>query len=641
MNLPSFDTWAAFFGAADMSDSVPLREWESILPSSLSNDETIGLLIEETEIFIMSVAPVTKDIQFFHHFTKVGGSRIKKDAEFFVGLQGFGSSAQPVIIDANVISTGVTVKAPSGAEVITFQSIDDVESDNHKLKTFKTKPFVLIPPSLASFITELKSYAPADVFLKLLAHLDDLDAPTYLFDDAVTEQHIDIKESDGLADVPPTTTSADLSFVFRWLWSAAHDLIPCVQSVMAGENMQKVQRWSSTLHSVHIKSQAVKSNTESTDVLKELSSSVQALSQAAQLGLTQQTTLPSTTSKHSFDKFPDAVKQMILFAGSPDMETPLSAPPATLRDLLACKNSTSAKQYLAHILQKEYRCLCVVPQSLAMAVYQGCLLWDNRAMPSNFSIFYLGEPTTKGDSHSKTLMYNMKITEGEGLSQTDFDEVTKSTFHFPNNAHELQTQIQNFIGLVSVIFGRNSYLVSQLYTWNSHIQDAFIMYKMGNENNKNFFTQVLYAIDTRVQNYLRSCKDASSRLNVNDAYLDFTRHQCEIDDGVFYLRTPPLRDATPDDPPNKRLRTNNTRDDDSQVTNPKLLQQCKLATGENYHKLFLKRGIAQPKQDGKALCLNYHIRGSCTKSCRRSHKPLSPEATKDLIAFCAECRKAA
>lgn len=330
---------------------------------------------------------------------------------------------------------------------------------------------------------------------------------------------------------------------------------------------------------------------------------------------------------------------MILFAGSPDMETPLSAPPQRLHELLACKNSTTAKQFLAHVLQKEYRCLCVVPQSLAMSVYQGCFLWDNRATPSNFSIFYLGEPTTKGDSHSKTLMYHMKITEGKGLTQTDFDDAIKSSYHFPQNAHELQTQIQNFIGLISVICGQNSYIVSQLYTWNTHIQNAFIMYKMGNENNRNFFTQVLYAIDMRVQNFLRSCKDASSRLNVKDTYLDFDRYQCDIDDGVFYLRTPALKDSAPDEPPNKRLRTN-TRDDDPQVSNPKLLQQCKIATGENYHQLFLKRGIAQPKQDGKPLCLNYHIRGSCTRSCRRSHKPLTTESTKDLIAFCAECRKA-
>ena len=143
-----------------------------------------------------------------------------------------------------------------------------------------------------------------------------------------------------------------------------------------------------------------------------------------------------------------------------------------------------------------------------------------------------------------------------------------------------------------------------------------------------------------VQNFLRSCKDASSRAAVKDTYLNFSRDQCDIDNGRFYLRTPLLKEPSTDEPPVKRQRQSN-RDDDQPVTNPKINQQCKLATGENYHTLFLKNGIAQPKQEGKPICLNYQIRGTCIKTCRRSHKPLTAESTQALIKFCTDSRTAA
>ena len=647
MNLPTFETWAALFDAADLSESVPLGEWDSILKADASKDETINLLIEEADIFIMSVAPITQEIQFFHHFNKVGGSRIRRDKEYFVALQGFGAKAQPVIIDASAIATPINAKAPSTDKVIQIQDAAEFKDGTPRAKAYKTKAFVIVPPFLAPAAADMESYLPSDVFFRFREYCDEVQKwntkPSAVIHDSVVTQDDGAEGAGEAQNAGPVAVSSDAGYLFRWLWSAANDQIPPLQSVMVSPNMRNIQAWAASLHAIHLQdtTKTPSNGTDTSDMLKELSTSVQALSQAAQLGLTHQMTQPAAKSKHSFEKFPDAVQQMILFAGSPDSETPLAAPPASLRDLLACKNSTAAKQYLSHVMQKEYKCLCVIPQSLAMAVYQGCFLWDNRATPTNFSIFYLGEPTTRGDSHSKTLMYNMKITEGEGLSQADFDEVTKSTLHFPTSAHELQTQIQNFIGLVSVIFGRNSNLVAQLYTWEAHVQDNFIMYKMGHENSKNFFTQVLYAIDTRVQNFLRSCKDSSSRLQVKDSYLDFDRHQSEIDDGVFFIRTPSLKDSSPSEPsPNKRARTSSGKDNDQAVTNTKLLQQCKLATGENYHQTFLKKGVAQPKQDGKPICLNFHIRGSCTKSCRRSHKPLTQESTKDLIAFCAECRKA-
>ena len=481
MILPTFKTWAAFLTSPDAIDIPETDHWEQVLTADMSSTDTIGLLTQESDYITMSVAPVTKDLQFFHHCTTIGGSRIKKDQKFFVALQGFGAMAIPVVIDTDAITKETQVKCPKSTDVIEYSTVDAVMvARAAKCKVFNTKPVVLLPPVLGEVVTSLTSQAPADVYVAMLKHLRSLDTDTLLLFDNSVGNGTPLEEGDeDLPLRPKGYLCKDLACIFRWLWSAAHDNIPCVQSVMASPNLHKIHTWSSHLHSMHISAPPPEENEGSSKAMQDLSSSVQALSQATQMSLTQPTGTHTTTTKHSFEKFPEAVQQMILFGGSPDAENPLSGPPLRLQELLACKNSTTAKQFLAHVLQKEYRCLTVVPQSLAMSVYQGCLLWDNRSIPSNFSIFYLGEPTTKGDSHSKTLMYHMKITEGKGLTQSDFDDAIKSSYHFPQNAHELQTQIQNFIGLLSVICGPRSYIVSQLYTWDTHIHDNFIMYKIG------------------------------------------------------------------------------------------------------------------------------------------------------------------
>lgn len=308
MNLPTFETWATFFASPDMIESIEQKDWESVLPSDLPKDDTVGLLIEEAEIIVMSLAPVTKDIQFFHHFTKIGGSRIRKDTEFFVGLQGFGSTAQPVIIDTEAVAQDLHIKAPKGADVITFLTVDDVMAPRAKTcKVFKTKPFVLIPPAMASFVTTLDSHSPADVFISMLGHMKAADGPTYLFDEEINANTTSAKGFEHLPVEPPTDTPTELSFILRWLWSAAHDIIPCVQSVMASPNLKKVQTWCTTLHSVNIRSGPTNNESESTRAMQDLSSSVQALSQATQLGLTQPRIPTNATPKHCFEKFPDAV----------------------------------------------------------------------------------------------------------------------------------------------------------------------------------------------------------------------------------------------------------------------------------------------------------------------------------------------
>jgi len=292
--------------------------------------------------------------------------------------------------------------------------------------------------------------------------------------------------------------------------------------------------------------------------------------------------------------------------------------------------------------------MVVVTQSLVMAIYQGCLLWDHMSLPSNFSIFYCGEPSVhSSEQHSRTLLYNLKIEEGRGLIEDDFREAMKYSYCFPKSAYELQTQIQNFAGLLSALFGQESYVAQQVTSWDCHIQQFLMSYKLGAENSRNFFTQVLYGIDISVQNFLRSCNNAQIRPDVTDSFLDFQRDQKDIINRQFFIRMPHLEPSPKDrqqlstqgNAP-KRQKTAEQDQPAKDEINTNLIAECKIKPEEAFYKVFLKSKIPPPTQDGRQICLNYNIRGACHKNCKRSHEKLSVTSKKELMEFCTKARAA-
>ena len=642
MLLPTFSTWSAFYADASNSyDLATVPNWETILPGDTADAPSIDILLEESDMMIMAIAPVTQDVLFFHHFTKLGGSRVQITPPSFVALHGLDDSASSIIIDATSMTKKVSIKVPKISDISAMDDVDSILLKATNQPNLTTKPVMLLPPPFADSVFKLTSHKPEFVLLHFLNHITKTYEKFKVIDMIADPDDPDESVIDNLTEQIDT-----FSNIFRWLWAASHKKIPCIVTSPTSANIN-ILRWSAQLHSLHIKSNSVVPITSNTEIsaLRDLSSSMNALTAVAHGNLTQPQNSTPTPTKNTFDKFPAPIQQMFLFASSADGSTTPTTPNQRLKDLLACKNSTGAKQFLSHVITSEFKCMAVIPQSLAMAAYQGCLLWDNRSIPTNFSIFFCGEPTAFGtDSNSKTLLYNLKISEGKGLTETDFKDAIKCDYFFPSNVHELKIQVQNFAGLLGVLFGETSYLVEQMLVWDEHIQSFLMAYKMASETNKNLFTQVLYCIDMSVQNFLRSCKDATSREAVHDSFLDFSRDQKDIVSGRFYLRTPSLKDPEIVEPPNKKLRGNRERrvnEDPNQIVhNSNGIPECTLRTGEDFGRLFIRGTTPQPKQNNKPICLNFHIRGSCRRTCRRSHDTLLPDSRRAFIEYCKKCREA-
>lgn len=58
-------------------------------------------LVNESTLVSISIAPITKEIQVFHHMTKIGGTLTIPD-DFLLALQGFSSKAIPVQFDNEI-----------------------------------------------------------------------------------------------------------------------------------------------------------------------------------------------------------------------------------------------------------------------------------------------------------------------------------------------------------------------------------------------------------------------------------------------------------------------------------------------------------------------------------------------------------
>jgi hypothetical protein len=82
---------------------------------------------------------------------------------------------------------------------------------------------------------------------------------------------------------------------------------------------------------------------------------------------------------------------------------------------------------------------------------------------------------------------------------TDLEKLFKQNLYLPTSVMDMVFMVQNFHTILSLCFGKNSHSASFLLGWCNHMFENRQMYSSLHAANNQFFTKVLFAIDSALK----------------------------------------------------------------------------------------------------------------------------------------------
>ena len=130
--------------------------------------------------------------------------------------------------------------------------------------------------------------------------------------------------------------------------------------------------------------------------------------------------------------------------------------------------------------------------------------------------------------------------EGQKKSVDEIKASLKQSVHIPSDVNGLGIQIQLFAKASRIFFGKESVLTECLNQLHLEIARNKSSFKNEIALDKFFVTKFMFAIDQRVQRWLKLCKRAeNSRNKVNDKCLDLDEVIEQVLNGTFTMTLPP------------------------------------------------------------------------------------------------------
>ena len=201
--------------------------------------------------------------------------------------------------------------------------------------------------------------------------------------------------------------------------------------------------------------------------------------------------------------------------------------------------------------------------------------------------------------------------------------------------------MENFLLLLSFLFGEESILFSQFTSITTYIKSYEHEYEERVQNHQWFLAKFISYVDRRILLFLESCSTATSVPNIKFHLINFDTLLQSIIDGTFSMDLPSvilnaLEPPTKPEPTNTgKKRTPKKPDDNGSnkwtppqhgepAINASIHPPWPLKDGENYVENFIRR-IDRSRLPTRDICLNYHIRGTCHSLCTQAstHIPVS------------------
>ena len=155
------------------------------------------------------------------------------------------------------------------------------------------------------------------------------------------------------------------------------------------------------------------------------------------------------------------------------------------------------------------------------ALHVGEFLYSDSSTPSNFTVFaFYKQAPNSGKQQMNYLICHLIQEQGQKKSLDEIKASLKQTVHLPKYFDGLGSQLVLFATASAIFFGKDSVCTDKL--------DQLVLLVGRNKKalrdqialDEFFPSKFLFAVDRRVQRWLRTCQNATlSRTHVNDAAL--------------------------------------------------------------------------------------------------------------------------
>jgi len=650
-------SWKQHFSSLAVNDqgNQNLNEFSGAFSSELSSEEKLRNLVEDMDSMFFA-ADGEKKVQSYHSLKNLGGTRLRKENKV-IALLGVGPVAVCVELSLESALKDCNLKTPKPEDLLKCASKEELAATRVTTRAvnFKGSALFFPPPFLRDAILNADTTEPLELILISVAAAKEFDR--------IHEEDEDYNES----------AMSHIEEFAQWAWGVQNEKVLTTSFMLRPEDGE-LQIYTSNRHqeciimSLNAMTSVSSAPGENTAVLKQLAESISL--QTEETARTNRLAREDIerareredNKKDKLKKLHPSILNMLQMAASTDGDRSAKELPSTCISFFNKETAALADQELSLQFQNMGMPDVGFAHGVVQALYGGNFTYHSACSPNNFSAFcfYEQDPLSNEQSNRHIILH-LVARDGQGKTLDEIKASTRQVVKAPTNFNDLDQQLKYFTGLSQVFFGKDSAGTAGLRDLVRKVSHYRPTLKAKCAMDKSFATQVVYAVDTKMQRWLGECKIARDRSEVNDDIVDFNIIVNDILDNRFSVPLPLAFKKTDivetntsvfetqkiGNPNGKRK---GKRDDDNdrekRVLNSEQVEEFKMKPDDDWRKFC--GNSAQYRvdwnDDGCKMCPRWHSKGFCFKDCnhKASHVPkgnVSQEKVKEYKGYLVKVRK--
>jgi hypothetical protein len=350
------------------------------------------------------------------------------------------------------------------------------------------------------------------------------------------------------------------------------------------------------------------------------------------------------SSCKAWTNIPKLLRDMVIRASSINDTTFPSGPCDSLLEILRPKKVVMMKTLLNTLLQN-MNCQVNVSVALVTAIANANLRPSSCQAPHPFSCLHTPYYDASSSNAETDIKLQLMASDGLGVDKATAESLAKDSFSIPTNTHKLRHQLNNFWGLLVLIFGQESLIAAELAAWVKHIDTYESTYDEQFKIDSNAGAKICSLIDRSIHQVLGSCLVSKEPEDIEWDLLCQAAKRADIRQNCFQANLPAYlvkskkitEDSDDDEPvPKKHKKGGKPQSEKHKALGEMIINSKRNMEWDckgKYHKIFKGKVISETppfNNTGLITCNKWHVQGRCFKECARkdSHKPFADENCK-------------
>ena len=672
MPVVSSNTWKDYLLSHESNDDANknLDQYNAAIDPSLTDDT----LVKELANDINGVILYTEGdrINILHSVKNFGGTR-SRPVHKLGALVGLGPQAHGVLIDMQNVSLKINTKTPSMVNLMNCTSKAEIEALNKTAKVLKGPIYFPLAPFLWESVMRIVAESngdPVEVIIQALADarkFEEAVNPPAQGEETAADDELGAQAARFEDDKSAYSHAGRLAmYAFGVMQAMVDDFLFLIRpddtelADFCRDRHRTCLLPAAPANGVSFGGSETGGDTSA--VFSQLSESISRQTESmVTITEIQRDEAKRKKEKDSREKdrtkdFHPSSTTMIKMASAPDCETTPTSLPASYLRVANCKTAGTADTEI----QLQFSDLGLgdvfFAHGTTLALYNGNLIYSREDAPNNFSAFCLcqQQPSDEIIGERAILLHLMK-DQGRGKTHEELLTSTKQCVRTPSSISDLQRRLAFIKGASSIVFGHLSVLTDNLGILEKKVNKHLTTFLGKQAADFAFSTKFLFAVDSRIQRWLRECRGATSRDEVDDSIIDFNSLIGYLLDNMFQVDLPSafkIPNDTAQEPSLKKRRvlqgmsTSPGEKEDRFVRNEDQCPAFKLKDNEKWKDFCGAFVDERPdwSDSGVKMCARFHIKGDCFSDCRYidSHVACNkiPSAQKsDMIKYLKKVRR--